>query len=317
MTFFQKIKSTKIYKVIIQHIFYPFFHFIWKNIINFEAKMLAKEWKKKNKDEYYDLKNKNFFIIKNDLSFSKIANEIEENSANLIEGKKNELIHNKNNEKIGKMQNEADLISPYRTSLYENLSNELKSKIVNFGSSNKILSSVINFLGVFPILTRVQVYMNIPRINSNLRGAMFWHKDTFGFKNLDLFMYVNDVDELNGPVYFLKKNIKASTFLSFSKMRDTNISGERGKIDTKDFDHFFKEDEIEEMKGKKGTALFIDSFSTYHRGGFCKDKHRIVLRYCYQSHDAYYPDQFDTNGNYIFDKNLSNFKTNDKFKKYL
>ena len=38
---------------------------------------------------------------------------------------------------------------------------------------------------VFPILTRVQVYLNIPREGSPLRGAMYWHKDGFGFKNLD------------------------------------------------------------------------------------------------------------------------------------
>ena len=34
---------------------------------------------------------------------------------------------------------------------------------------------------------------------------MLWHKDEFGFKNLDFFMTVFDLDDDNGPFYCVKK----------------------------------------------------------------------------------------------------------------
>ena len=34
---------------------------------------------------------------------------------------------------------------------------------------------------------------------------MLWHKDLLGFKNLDFFMAISEIDESNGPFIFLKK----------------------------------------------------------------------------------------------------------------
>ena len=99
----------------------------------------------------------------------------------------------------------ADGEIPYRISIYEKLSENLKKEIVQFASSDKLVTTASEYMKVFPILTRVQVYYNIPRENSSARGAMFWHKDGFGFKNLDYFMCVTDVDENNGPFYCLEK----------------------------------------------------------------------------------------------------------------
>ena len=38
---------------------------------------------------------------------------------------------------------------------------------------------------------------------------MFWHKDGLGFKNLDFFMCVTDLDETNGPFYCLEEKIQS------------------------------------------------------------------------------------------------------------
>ena len=54
-----------------------------------------------------------------------------------------------------------------------------------------------------------------------------------------------------------------------------------------------------EFKGESGKAIFLDSFSTFHRGGFCKEKERIMLRFCYQTHDAIC-DELDTNSRLFF-----------------
>ena len=42
--------------------------------------------------------------------------------------------------------------------LYDDLSDNLKSEIVKFASSEMMISTAAKHMGIFPILTRVQVY---------------------------------------------------------------------------------------------------------------------------------------------------------------
>ena len=180
-----------------------------------------------------------------------------------------------------------------------------------------MISTAAKHMGIFPILTRVQVMLNIPRQNANRRGAMYWHRDTFGFKNLEFFMAVTDIDDENGPFYCLEKKINVNTFLTFQNLVSTTKKGERGKVSLEEFSKHFKNNETLKFSGKSGTAIFIDSFSTYHRGGFCKSKDRVMFRLCYQSHDALYESQLSDLNTYKYDQNLKKNEINDIFKKYL
>ena len=69
-----------------------------------------------------------------------------------------------------------------------------------------MVSTAANYMGIFPMITRIQLSLNIPGKDSDLRSAMIWHKYEFGFKNLDFFMTVFDLDDDNGPFYCVKKN---------------------------------------------------------------------------------------------------------------
>ena len=62
--------------------------------------------------------------------------------------------------------------------------------------------------------------------------------------------------------------------------------GERNKVKVDEFNKIYKETEIGKFVGNSGDAIFIDSCSTYHRGGYCKLKHRIMLRITYQTRDS-------------------------------
>ena len=201
--------------------------------------------------------------------------------------------------------------------MYENLSDQLKKEIVEFGSSELMISTAAKHMGIFPILTRVQVDHNTYRENADRRGAMFWHRDTFGFKNLDFFMAVTSIDDENGPFYCLDKKIKASTFLKFPNVVSTSKKGERGKVSLEEFFKYFKNEDTFKLTGERGVAVFLDSFSTYHRGGFCKSKDRVTLRLCYQSHDALYESHLINDNIYKYDHNIKKVTTNDIFKKYL
>jgi len=314
----KKIKKTNFWKFFIQNIFYPIYHIFWQYILNFEAKILYFLWTSKKRD-FINLAKKNSILISNNQIFKSIATKVSNETSLLMQDSKQKILSQeykkKLSDEIGHSSVDAEI--PYRISMYENLSDQLKKDIVDFGSSELMITTAAKHMGIFPILTRVQVDHNIPRENADRRGAMFWHKDTFGFKNLDFFMAVTDIDDKNGPFYCLDKKIKASTFLNFPKVVSTFKKGERGKVSLEEFSNYFKNEDTFRLSGKSGTAVFLDSFSTYHRGGFCKSKDRVTLRLCYQSHDALYESHLMNDNTYKYDHNKKKDKINDIFKKYL
>ena len=153
------------------------------------------------KRNFINLANKNSILVTDNPVFKSIANKVSNETNLLMKNSREKLLSpeykKRLSEKIGYSSVDAEI--PYRISMYENLSNQLKKDIVDFGSSELMITTAAKHMGIFPILTRVQVDHNISRENSDLRGAMFWHRDTFGFKNLDFFMAVTDIDDENGP----------------------------------------------------------------------------------------------------------------------
>jgi len=130
-------------------------------------------------------------------------------------------------------------------------------------------------------------------------------------------MAVTDIDDSNGPFYCLEKKIKAGTFLAFSNIVSNFKKGERGKVSLEDFSNYFKNENVLKLSGSSGNAIFLDSFSCYHRGGYCKDKERVTLRLCYQSHDALYNSPIIDNDYYKYDNCIRKSETIDIYKKYL
>jgi hypothetical protein len=313
MIFLKKLKKTRLWCFVVDFIIYPFYHFFWSYFLNFNAKLLYFLWNFKKRD-FYALDNNDKKIIFDDdfkILSKKILKELDDKT---IFKFKQVLINTDYASKVKKF-NQAASESPYVIEMYNDLSSELKSKIVKFASSDKMISTACSYLKIFPILTRVQVYLNIPRENNNFRGPMLWHKDGFGFKNLDFFMCVTDVDDDNGPFFCLKKKIKSGVFKSFDYF--FTRTGERKKVPLEVFDKIFSNNEVIKFVGKSGTGMFLDSFSNYHRGGFCKSKDRIMLRFCYQSQDAIC-DRFEENYEFFpYDSSIKKINTNDVFKKFL
>jgi hypothetical protein len=314
----RKLKKTNFWKFFIQNIFYPIYHIFWQYILNFQAKFLYFLWISK-KRSFINLAKKDSILVSNNKIFKSIANKVSNETNLLMKDSKQKILSKeykkKLSDEIGPSSVDAEI--PYRISMYENLSDELKKDIVDFGSSELMITTAAKHMGIFPILTRVQVDHVISRKNAEPRGAMFWHRDTFGFKNLDFFMAVTDIDDENGPFYCLDKKIKASTFLNFPNVVSTFKKGERGKVSLEEFSKYFKNEDIFKLSGESGTAVFLDSFSTYHRGGFCKTKDRVTLRLCYQSHDALYGSQLMNDNTYKYNYNKRKDTTDDIFKKYL
>ena len=285
-------KQSKPWYFFIRFFFIPFFDFIWTNIINFHGRLLAIIFLFKKKNFYMIGKHEDAKFIEDDPEFQKIAYKIKNSiNNNLINQLKNKLESEKTNDPT---KNQYD---NYTISFLPLLSDEVNEEIVKFALSEKNLATATKYLKVLPIIKKIGVYLNVPKEDKE-RGAQLWHKDDFGYKSLDIFLAVSDINSNSGPLYYVKTKNKLGVFFKIKEVIKNALPGERNKVLLDVFSNHFKENEIGALIGKSGTGIFIDSFTKYHRGGFCKSENRIMLRISYQTPDslrgneAYDPEKF-------------------------
>ena len=288
MNYLKKFKKTIFWKYFLIFFLKPLYDLFWCNIINIHGRIIYfLYFFKKRKQEYISLNGNDKKLI----THSNLSYLVKKIKLNLYEKKINELINNaiksrsyENEKKINESNSGKNL---YKISLLETIEPSLKKEIVDFGMSDLMIATAAKYLRVFPILAKITLYLNFPTaLNKEARGAMLWHKDDFGYKSLDLFTIISDVDISNGPLYALKNKIKLGVLERISQEKKNPILGERGKIEETTFSSNFSEDNIIELSGQSGNALLIDSFTAYHKGGHCISKPRIMLRYSYQTIDS-------------------------------
>lgn len=304
MLFLKKIKKTLTWKYIVLILIKPFFDFIWKYIINLEAKILYFKWNNKKRD-FFDLKGSNHLIVKNDKQILKIVNELNNFCTDEVLKKSKQ-----------KMLSEDDT---YQNELFDLLPDDLKDKVVKFATSDLIVNTAAQYLGVFPILSRIYFYHNIPRTSETIR-AQRWHKDGMSYKGLDFFISISDIDYESGPFFFVTRKNKLGAFEKIEKIDQNAKPGGRGKVSDAEFSKIFKDHEIECMVAEKGTCVVVDSYNCYHKGGHCKSKDRVMLRIAFDTLDStvIYFDEEKYKSDKIFYYNKTKIeKINDIFLKYL
>ena len=310
---FKKIKTLKLWAFLVYIFFMPIYELIWKYIINLHGRFLYLSWFFSKKRNYFNIKNNDKIIIDDDVDLKLLKKKIyKECTDDLLDNSKKKIISSNINKKNYSESGENN----YKNSIINMFSENLKNEIFKFATSEKMISTAAKHLGVFPILAKMTVYHNIPRPGSSIRGAMNWHKDDFGYKSLDLFLNITDIDENSGPLYALRKKERLGVFSrSFNEIQNAK-SGEKGKISIDKFENNLKTDDIIALKGLKGKGLFIDSFTAYHRGGYCKTKDRVMLRFSYQTPDSVRLRSQDDNCFYYY-KKISKKNVKNKYIFYL
>ena len=316
-------KQTSLWYYFIKFFFIPIFDFIWVNIINFQGRFLGILFQIKNKEFYKINKFEDFRSIENNSEFERIA-QIVKNSINdeLINKIKNELEFLKFDDPSKNQYNN------FNKDFFPLLPDHVKQEVVNFALLEKNLLTATKYLKVLPIIKKIIVYLNVPRSDKE-KGAQLWHKDDFGYKSLDIFLGISDIDTNNGPLYFLKTKNPLGVFFKIKNIVKNALPGERNKVSLNTFSNYYKENEVGALIGKSGTGVFIDSFTKYHRGGFCKSKDRIMLRISYQTPDSkrgntthdpekffYYPKIYKKDVKNIFHKYVM-FKYRNLFMRFL
>jgi hypothetical protein len=280
-----KVKKTKIWYFFLYLVFIPLFNFLWINIINLKGKIIFINYKKKRNNKntkYLNFKDDDKKIIRNSEKIKKLTNIINSNLNENFLDKMRSKIKSKNYKKDHYLFYQPN----FQIDMYPYLSEELKFQIVTFIIDYDLVDETANYLGIMPIIGKISLNLNVPITNSSERGSMLWHKDDFGFKTIDFFMPIKAVNINNGPLYFEKKRNILGVFHKYSNIKKNPKKGERNKIEISEFKKRTNDENVEKFTGNAGDALMIDSFSCYHRGGFCKNQERIMLRVSYHSPDS-------------------------------
>ena len=308
--YLRRFKSTLIWYYFLSYLIKPIFDFFWEFIINFQGKIYYYKWFLQKKS-YFSLNSSDKPIVKNDQDNINLAKEL----SNIIDDKfQKKYIDIFKNNKTEYKNNEFE---DYRIDLFKFLPDETRHKIINFALSKKNVSTAANYLKVFPVIGKIYLFLNFPVPEKKERGAMLWHKDDFGYKSLDLFMVIEKIDDENGPFFFVNKKEPLGVFFKLTNTLENAAPGQRNKVNLNNFSKKFLKNEISCFKGEQGDVIFVDSFTTYHRGGFCRSKNRLMLRICYQTPDSTdVQNKIHDNGFYFFSKiRKSNVKNN--FHSYL
>ncbi len=277
-----KLKSTLFWKYLLIMIIIPTYKILWEYVINFEGKILYLFKIKTKKDfKNFSLKKNDKFLVIQNPDFLDIAETINKNLSedfleimrkkmNKIERPKDHYLHKKKN---------------YKINMFPFLNENTQKKILSFALSEKNIIFVSKYLKVAPVISSIYVNLNVPVKDRKERGPMLWHKDDFGFKSLDIFLPLKNMNINSGPLHYVKEKNNLGVFHKYLGALINPKKGERNKIDINIFeDKSF--DKIEKFIGKTGDAIYIDSFSCYHRGGYCVSEERLMLRITYQTPDS-------------------------------
>lgn len=289
-------------KFFIKNLYYVF----WRFILNFHGSILYFLWFLK-KRTYYDLKGKNYLILKNDPELKEFSKRISKKIPNeILEKIKTDMING--NIKTSNESNSFE--KTYTTDIFFEIDEKTREEIVDFALSEKMISTASRHMKIFPIISRIILNYNIVNTNEQ-RGAMLWHRDAFGYKSLDVFLALSDINKDSGPLSILTKESRLGIFTRNINEKNFARPGERGKIDDEKVN---SENNVENNIGDKGTTVLIDSYVSYHKGGNCKDRERLMLRISYQGVDAI--DFRKQENEFLFNRKLKKNEINSKFKKY-
>tara|TARA_B100002052_G_scaffold299119_1_gene335436 strand:+ start:3706 stop:4743 length:1038 start_codon:yes stop_codon:yes gene_type:complete len=316
----KNIKKSKIYYFFIKLLFIPFYNFFWEYLINIKDKFYKILFCLKRKNiKYFSLNNNSKILVANSDLFKKTANEINKFlDKKFIQEKidylKSETYKNKLKESG---INDSHALKPFVLNIFDDLNEETKKNILDLVTSDTILKTACKYLGVFPIIARIELNLNIPS-NSNARSSQLWHRDDLGYKSLNLFLAINEIDEENGPFVTIEKKDPLNIFYRVQKEINSGLTGERGKILDQDFNYLVDNKKIDQevikLKGTPGTALLVDTVRNYHKGGHCKSKYRIMLRFLFLTPDSLHSFEMDEIER---KKNKDLIISNDFYKKYL
>lgn len=154
---------------------------------------------------------------------------------------------------------------------------ELDSVYMRVALNEEMLRMVGAYLGGAPFLESVELLLSKPLTDDGPARSQLWHRDRTDTAILKLFVYINDVEEQNGPFVFITKDEskKVPEYLPHY-VPDLRM------------EHYVPLSRAVRVNGEAGTAFLVDSTNCYHLGSRCQEPRLAYVAY-YSSGFGYFP----------------------------
>ena len=224
------------------------------------------EIEKKSRDITNKIINDGFFIERNFLNYMDIEKLIE-----FALNSEGFYVMDDINKKF-QDQNKFDRKKPIATTYIINENLLLNFSIVQKIIMNPLILSVAqNYFKSKPILAAANMWWSTSfKKKADSASAQMYHFDLDGTKWLKFFIYLTDVNPLNGPHVFVLKTHKNNGIPW--KFRSRGYQ----RISDEEINSFYGEDKICELLGNKGDLIIEDSRG-FHKGKHLKKNDRLIL----------------------------------------
>ncbi|MCP5076394.1 MAG: hypothetical protein GY947_24270 [Rhodobacteraceae bacterium] len=142
--------------------------------------------------------------------------------------------------------------------------------IANFVLSHELLSLASHYLGQVPVLSRLDLFWS--PVNENKRESQLYHYDGEDETQLRFILYLNDVDEGNGPFTLVSAEDSAKVIPTkvFSRRRSA-------RMDDETVENITGSGSVVRITGPAGTLACCDTGRCLHYGSRARNRERFAI----------------------------------------
>ena len=162
----------------------------------------------------------------------------------------------------GSLENQKGVAKQFLRNIDIPKENSDNSPIYEFALSREVIKSVADYLGVLPILLQAKIWYSP---NTDFLGrSQLYHIDHADFRQVKLFVCLDDVDMSSGPLNAVPANVSRKAFASL--LSQHLISSRNTKVEDDLLIETAEGDYGVFMTGKKYEAAIVDTSQCYHYG---------------------------------------------------
>jgi hypothetical protein len=146
--------------------------------------------------------------------------------------------------------------------------------IFHWGLQDRLLNVVENYLGMPVGYDGINIFFTAA--DGHESGARLWHRDSEDQRMVKIAVYIHDVDQGAGPFQVLRRRVPK--FDDLARGVAPVLTQRELEENLPDFD---MERDVVTCTGKRGTVIFSDTASFYHRGmpATTGDRYAIFFNY--------------------------------------
>jgi hypothetical protein len=129
--------------------------------------------------------------------------------------------------------------------------------LVDFATSEDLVGIVSAYLKSLPVLTYLNIWYSPNKPSEKMEGSQLWHLDHESYRQVKVFLYLNDVDAKAGPTRIFTKGYS---------LREQKKLKYRLGHESKHFSDGLDESQSLSLTGKRGDIVILDTSSCFHRG---------------------------------------------------